>query len=280
MKITMMGTGHAMVTENYNTCFTMQNTTEPAAANAPEGQLPPVFLADGGGGNTILRNLKRAGIKPSQIHDVFVSHHHIDHMTGILWVVRAITSEMWRGSYEGEARIYSHPELSKLMEDLCKTVLDKRQACFIGDKLKFVPVEDGDTAEIIGHPVTFFDLGPESKVRQFGFQMVLEDGRKISMFGDETCHPAGEPYLQGSFLTFHEAFCLDAEEAIYHPYQIGHSTVKTACELAEAAGVQNLVLYHTEESHGADRQRLYMEEGSHYFTGTLRVPNDLESFEI
>ena len=166
------------------------------------------------------------------------------------------------------------------MEDLCKTVLDKRQACFIGDKLKFVPVEDGDTAEIIGHPVTFFDLGPESKVRQFGFQMVLEDGRKISMFGDETCHPAGEPYLQGSFLAFHEAFCLDAEEAIYHPYQIGHSTVKTACELAEAAGVQNLVLYHTEESHGADRQRLYMEEGSHYFTGTLRVPNDLESFEI
>ena len=56
--------------------------------------------------------------------------------------------------------------------------------------------------------------------------------------------------------------------------------MKTACELAEAAGVQNLVLYHTEESHGADRQRLYMEEGSHYFTGTLRVPNDLESFEI
>ena len=140
MKITMMGTGHAMVTENYNTCFTMQNPTEPAAANAPEGQLAPVFLADGGGGNTILRNLKRAGIKPSQIHDVFVSHHHIDHMTGILWVVRAITSEMWRGSYEGEARIYSHPELSKLMEDLCKTVLDKRQACFIGDKLRFIPV--------------------------------------------------------------------------------------------------------------------------------------------
>ena len=68
----MMGTGYAMVTENYHTCFTMQNTTEPAAANAPERQLPPVFLVDGGGGNTILRNLKRAGIKPSQIHDVFV----------------------------------------------------------------------------------------------------------------------------------------------------------------------------------------------------------------
>ena len=166
------------------------------------------------------------------------------------------------------------------MEDFCKQVIDKRQAVFIGDRLKFVPVEDGEQREVLGHLVTFFDLGPECKVRQFGFQMVLEDGRKITMFGDETCHPAGEPYMKDSFLVFHEAFCLDAEEAKYHPYQIGHSTVKTACELAEAAGVHDLVLYHTEDSHGADRKRLYTEEGSHYFTGNLRVPDDLESFEI
>lgn len=280
MKVTMLGTGHAMVTEYYNTCFVLQNTTEPAAKNEDASQLPPVFLVDGGGGSMILHNLKHTGIKVSQIHDVFVSHHHIDHMTGIIWIVRAITSEMSRGTYEGAARIYSHPALSKLMEDFCKQVIDKRQAAFIGDRLKFVPVEDGEQREVLGHPVTFFDLGPECKVRQFGFQMQLEDGRKVTMFGDETCHPAGEPYMKDSYLVFHEAFCLDAEEAKYHPYQIGHSTVKTACELAEAAGVHDLVLYHTEDSHGADRKRLYTEEGSHYFSGNLRVPDDLESFEF
>ena len=170
MKVTMVGTGHAMVTEYYNTCFALQNTTEPAAKNEDASQLPPVFLVDGGGGSMILHNLKHTGIKVSQIHDVFVSHHHIDHMTGIIWIVRAITSEMSRGTYEGEARIYSHPALSKLMEDFCKQVIDKRQAAFIGDGLKFVPVEDGEQREVLGHPVTFFDLAPNAKCASLAFR--------------------------------------------------------------------------------------------------------------
>jgi ribonuclease Z len=280
MKVTMLGTGHAMVTELYNTCFTMENTTEPAAAATPAGEEQPVFLVDAGGGNTVLNHLKHSGIKISRIHDVFVTHHHVDHMMGVPWIVRAITSDMSRGTYVGEARIYSHPALSRLLEDFCKTVIDARQAKFIGDRLKFVPVEDGDTHEVIGHPVTFFDLGPECKVREFGFQMVMEDGRKVTMLGDETCHPAGQAYLEGSYLAMHEAFCLDAEESKYHPYQIAHSTVKTACQIAQAAGVQNLVLYHTEDSHGADRKALYLEEGKRYFDGLLRVPDDMESFEF
>lgn len=280
MKITMLGTGHAMVTEYYNTCFTMQNEPADGPVSTTESGLSDVFLADGGGGSMILHNLKHTGIKPLQIRDVFVSHHHIDHVTGIFWIVRAITSEMARGTYEGEAHIYAHPALTELMETFAKQVIDKRQAVFIGDSLKFVPVEDGEQAEILGHKVTFFDLGPECKVRQFGFQMQLEDGRKITMLGDETCHPAGKPYLEGSYLAFHEAFCLDAEESKYHPYQIGHSTVKTACELAKEAGVSNLVLYHTEDSHGADRKELYLAEGKQFFDGNLYVPDDRESFTI
>ena len=39
MKLTMLGTGNALVTECYNTCFLMEE----------QGQL---FLVDGGGGNS------------------------------------------------------------------------------------------------------------------------------------------------------------------------------------------------------------------------------------
>ena len=42
MKLTMLGTGMAMVTKCYNTCFALQQ----------EGE---TFLIDGGGGNTILK---------------------------------------------------------------------------------------------------------------------------------------------------------------------------------------------------------------------------------
>lgn len=48
MKITMLGTGNALVTECYNTCFVLED----------EGKY---FMIDGGGGNEVLKQLKRAG---------------------------------------------------------------------------------------------------------------------------------------------------------------------------------------------------------------------------
>ena len=44
MKLTMLGTGNAVVTACYNTCFTLDE----------DGGY---FLVDGGGGNTVLRRL-------------------------------------------------------------------------------------------------------------------------------------------------------------------------------------------------------------------------------
>ena len=51
MKINMLGTGSALVTEYFNTCFTI---------TADDGQ---VMLVDGGGGNELLRRLKAAEIR-------------------------------------------------------------------------------------------------------------------------------------------------------------------------------------------------------------------------
>ena len=48
MNITMLGTGNAMVTECYNTCFVLQDGEKH-------------LLVDGGGGNTLLRQLQQAG---------------------------------------------------------------------------------------------------------------------------------------------------------------------------------------------------------------------------
>lgn len=48
-KLRMLGTGSAMVTKCYNTCFTISNNEE-----------NEYFLVDTGGGNTILSNLEKA----------------------------------------------------------------------------------------------------------------------------------------------------------------------------------------------------------------------------
>ena len=47
MKLTILGTGNAMVTKCYNTCFAIEN----------DGHY---FLVDGGGDNTIMKQLKNA----------------------------------------------------------------------------------------------------------------------------------------------------------------------------------------------------------------------------
>lgn len=77
MELTMLGTGNALVTECYNTCFILSEN----------GQY---FLTGGGGGNTILRQLKKAGINWKDVKTIFVTHKHIDHITGILWMIRMI----------------------------------------------------------------------------------------------------------------------------------------------------------------------------------------------
>ena len=61
----MLGTGNALVTRCYNTCFAIQDDDE-------------YFLVDAGGGNGIMRQLQDAGISMSQIHHIFLTHEHTD----------------------------------------------------------------------------------------------------------------------------------------------------------------------------------------------------------
>lgn len=78
----------------------------------------------------------------------------------------------------------------------------------------------------------------------------------------------------------HEAFCLDSEENIFRAYQKNHSTVKSASEIMNSLNVKNLILYHTEESHGNERKKLYTQEAQGTFKGNIYVPDDFEIIEL
>ena len=110
--------------------------------------------------------------------------------------------------------------------------------------------------------------------------MQLKSGKKFTCVGDEPYNEVDYKYVKGSDWLLHEAFCLFGEADKFKPYEKHHSTVKEACQLAEELGVPNLLLYHTEETHLAERKKLYTEEGQLYYHGNLYVPDDLETFEI
>lgn len=266
MKLTMLGTGNAIVTECYNTCFVMQEEDQ-------------YFLVDGGGGSTLLRQLKYAGIDWKNIRNIFVTHKHLDHITGILWMIRMICQNMNRGEYEGEATIYAHDEVIALLKDMAGKLLQKKETVFIDDRLHLQVVEDGESIKILDKKVTFFDI-QSTKAKQFGFCMELGKGEKLTCCGDEPYNVCEKQYAENSTWLLHEAFCLDSQAEIFHPYEKHHSTVKDACKLAAELNVKNLLLYHTEDKNILRRKELYTKEGREYFNGNLLIPDDLESVEI
>lgn len=266
MKLTMLGTGNATVTECYNTCFILEENEN-------------YFLVDGGGGNTLLRQLKKAGISWKSIREIFVTHQHIDHLLGIIWMMRMVCQGLSRKEFDGEVRIYGHGEVIALLRNLAETLLLPKEVGFLDNGLYFVEVEDGETRTIYDKEVTFFDIG-STKTKQFGFSMKLADGKKLVCCGDEPYNECERKYAEGSDWMFHEAFCLYAHADIFKPYQKHHSTAKDAGKLAQELGVKNLVLYHTEDKNIKERKKLYTEEAKTEFSGNVFVPEDLETIEI
>ena len=266
MKLTILGTGNAAVSECYNTCFVLSDKEE-------------YFLVDAGGGNRILKLLKDAGIELEDIHNIFVTHEHIDHVLGVIWLIRMIGQRMNQGKYEGDLRIYCHQELAEKIQTIASLTIQKKVCRHMGERIQFVKVESGEQREIMGCTVTFFDIA-STKAKQFGFTMKLKNGGKFTCVGDEPYNEANYEYVKGSSWLLHEAFCLYAEADKFKPYEKHHSTVKEACKLAEELGVPNLLLYHTEETHLKERKELYTAEGQEYYHGNLYVPDDMEEFII
>lgn len=266
MKLTILGTGNAAVTEVYNTCFAFSDGDRH-------------FLVDAGGGNQILKRLKDAGIPLKDIHDIFITHEHIDHLLGLIWLVRMIGQNMNKGKYEGDLRIYCHGDLIPVIKTITDLTIQKKVTKHIGERIQLIPVEHGETKEIIGCPVTFFDIW-STKAKQYGFTIMLPGNVKFTCAGDEPYNEKDYEFVKGSDWLMHEAFCLYGEADEFGPYEKHHSTVKEACQTAEELQIPNLILYHTEDKNIARRKELYTNEGREFYHGSLYVPDDMETFEI
>lgn len=266
LKLIMLGTGNAAVTECYNSCFVLA-----------EGE--NYFLINGGGGSTVLRQLKYAGVNWKDIKNIFVTHKHIDHLMGVIWMIRMICQEMHQNNYEGEVKVYAHEEVIEVIYDISHMVLHEMETKFIGKRVHLIPVYNGEKRFIIGHKTTFFDIY-STKAKQFGFSVDLGNGEKLTCCGDEPYHKYEREFVENSKWLMHDAYCLYSEAEEFGPYEKTHSTVKEASELAEAMNVKNLILYHTEDKNIKNRKELYKEEGAQYFKGNIFVPDDLETIEL
>ena len=265
-ELIVLGTGNAMVTRCFNTCFALRFGQE-------------YFLIDSGGGNGVLRVLADADIFPSDIHHVFITHAHTDHILGVPWLVRSIGTQIIAGRYDGILTIYCHDVVEQAIRIICEVTIQKKFTKLFDDRIRFVTLSDGDTTQIFGSTVRFFDIR-STKAKQFGMQVELSLGRRLVCLGDEPCDAQCEQLAAKADWLLCEAFCLYQDRDRFKPYEKHHSTAKDAAELAERLGVKNLVLWHTEDKTLDTRAEAYQTEAKRYFSGHVFVPCDLDKMVL
>lgn len=259
-QLIVLGTGNARAINCYNTCYAMKKNDE-------------YFLVDAGGGNGILSALENAHIPIKNIHHLFVSHAHTDHILGVIWLIRLVGTFMNNGTYDGDFHIYCHKELVDTIKTLTTLTVRKKFYKYFDDRMLFHIVEHGETKTILGDKFIFFDI-ESTKDKQFGFSVNMDNGIKLTFVGDEPYRDNLHQFVQGSDWMLHEAFCLYSQRDRFRPYEKHHSTVKDACQLAQSLNIPNLVLWHTEDHDMAHRQENYLKEGQKYYSGNLLIPED------
>ena len=268
-QITMLGTGNATVSQIYNTCFVLQTPST-------------LMLVDAGGGNGILAQLKKVNVQISDIHHLFVTHAHTDHVLGVIWVIRMVTQ--CKG-YKGLLHVYGNDKVMKVIKTIIDMILAKKQLAKVAERVVFHQLEDGDCFEVGDMKLECFDI-QSTKEKQFGFRAELpssdESGKPLVLacLGDEPYNELNRRYIVGTDWMMCEAFCLYADRDTFKPYEKCHSTALDAGKLAEELGVKNLILYHTEEKTLANRKENYTREAAENFKGRIFVPDDLEVIEL
>lgn len=268
-QITMLGTGNATVSQIYNTCFLLKTPST-------------LMLVDAGGGNGILAQLKKVNVQISDIHHLFVTHVHTDHVLGVIWVIRMVAQ--CKG-YEGLMHVYGNDKVMKVIKTIIDMILAKKQLAKVAERVVFHQLEDGDCFEVGDMKLECFDI-QSTKEKQFGFRAELpssdESGKPLVLacLGDEPYNEQNRRYIVGADWMMCEAFCLYADRDTFKPYEKCHSTALDAGKLADELGVKNLILYHTEEKTLANRKENYTREAAENFKGRIFVPDDLEVIEL
>ena len=268
-QITMLGTGSATVSQIYNTCFLLKTPST-------------LMLVDAGGGNGILAQLKKVNVQISDIHHLFVTHAHTDHVLGVIWVIRMVAQ--CKG-YEGLLHVYGNDKVMKVIKTIIDMILAKKQLAKVAERVVFHQLEDGDCFEVGDMKLECFDI-QSTKEKQFGFRAEFPSSDEsdkplvLACLGDEPYNEQNRRYIVGADWMMCEAFCLYADRDTFKPYEKCHSTALDAGKLAEELGVKNLILYHTEEKTLANRKENYTREAAENFKGRIFVPDDLEVIEL
>ena len=158
------------------------------------------FLVDTGGSADIVKNLKLAGIKLTNIHDVFISHTHTDHLLGLFWLLKRLTGIYRNGIYKEKLNIYCNDEVSKAIKDIYKHLYPKTYIDLIKEYTNIIVINDKEELTIKNQKYKIIDL-KASKNKLYGFETTFNNGKTLIFLGDETLNPELYDIVKGKNFT-------------------------------------------------------------------------------
>lgn len=259
-ELIMIGTGSAFPRHSYNSCYVIKS----------HGGL---MLVDAGGGNGIFNAINDSGIKLSEIHHIFITHTHTDHILGAVWLIRGIINMSKDGENCGSLHVYGNSSVCNAMRVICQLTFLASDYALFTKNVELVEIAEESSLTINDTLIECFDVYSKN-VAQTGFRMTFDCGEKLACLGDESLTEDNLKKIKGCDTLICGAFCRYEDKEIYKPYEKHHHTVRDVAILAEKAKVKNLVLVHSEDDNLENRQELYRAEASKYYSGNVFIPVD------
>ena len=259
MQIIMLGTGHGKAINCYNYCFLLKiNNTN--------------LLVDSGGSIQIINQLNKMKMSIEDIDNIFISHAHIDHILGLIWIIRFLCPKYYNGLIKKKIHIYGNDDVITKIERTI-TLFISRDFNFVIEKyFNFVRLVDKQCFNISNIKIRVFDIKSE-RICEFGFTMKYNN-KKIVYLGDERFNKLNEKYITNYDYAFMNARDLKNNENSFH------SSIKDSSIIAQKYHIKNLILSHCNDNDLKNRKDIFKEEASKYYNGNIFVPNDLDVINI
>ena len=254
-----------------NNCYGLSALLEDNAGN--------YVLIDTGSGNQLLNHLKEKCIDINRIHNIFISHKHIDHLLGLIPLLRYIFQQYGKNNYDGCVNVYCAHEIKDIIDSFVSATFHKVHADLYSKIVKFYFCEDKKMFTILEYEFETIDV-VSVEGGQYGFKTTLNSGKTLAFLGDVPCSKYVYPRIENLDWVLHEAMCLEKDKEKIKPHEKHHSTVKDVALAMSGLNIRNLVLWHCIDEDMKMRKELFAKEAKEHFSGNIYVPNDLDEIEL
>ncbi|AUH72031.1 MBL fold metallo-hydrolase [Legionella sainthelensi] len=281
--------------------ITMQNIRKPACLAMIADKQFMLFDAGEGASQT----LASMGLPYAAIHNVFITHWHSDHFSGLAQVINA----SWNNGRNQPINIYGPYGVKQIIKGLAKAYqldvifrasnsqgrLDPQLGFGIA-KLVDAVKRDQTIYDTPNIKITAFPVSHEPVYPALGY-VIHYKGCKIVISGDTKVNPALATHAKDADLLINEVLSNPLNQEIYQKAMAKgdklnaafsletknyHSDSLELAKMAQQAGVKHLVLTHFVPAipTTSDAQQAFVKGMSKYYTGKMIISADKDEIII